>query len=100
MPSVNLITALPNFVSPDEHRALVGSTPTSFNDIPPVLRYKEENVSVSLDPPLDGFTGPDSAQGTLYVITRYSNLVIICLLLIEHTKCPCIHVQRRTWLPD
>jgi len=47
---------------------LVGSTPTSFNNIPPLLRHKEENVSVTLDPPLHGFTPQDAAHGTLYVL--------------------------------
>jgi len=70
MPAVNLITAVPHFVSPEEHRNVVASTPSSFNDIPPVLRHREENVSVKLDPPIEGFTEQDAAQGTLYVITR------------------------------
>ncbi|KIJ66808.1 hypothetical protein HYDPIDRAFT_180518 [Hydnomerulius pinastri MD-312] len=68
MVSVTIITAVPSFVSPEEHRNIVGSTPASFNDIPPVLRHKEENVSVSVDPPLDGFTAEDAANGVLYVI--------------------------------
>jgi hypothetical protein len=70
MPSVTLSTSVPTSVSLEEHRALVGSTPASFNDIPPILRHKEENVSVTLDPPLDGFSEQDGAQGTLYVIER------------------------------
>ena len=70
MPAVNLITAVPNFVSPEEHRNIIASTPSSFNDIPPVLRHREENVSVKLDPPIENFTEQDAAQGTLYVITR------------------------------
>ncbi|KAL0063674.1 hypothetical protein AAF712_009366 [Marasmius tenuissimus] len=68
MTAVTVITAVPQFISADEHKTLVGSTPTSFNDIPPVLRHKEENVSVSLDPPLAGFSDEDAAKGTLYVI--------------------------------
>lgn len=70
MPAVNPITAVPTFVSAEEHRGLVASTPTSFNDIPPVLRRREDNVSITLDPPLEGFTAEDAAQGTLYVLTR------------------------------
>ncbi|KAF9000642.1 regulator of volume decrease after cellular swelling-domain-containing protein [Cyathus striatus] len=69
MPAVNLITELPRFVSREEHATLVGSTPSSFSDIPPVLRHKEENVTVSLDPAVEGFTETDAAQGTLYVLT-------------------------------
>ncbi|KAF9243557.1 regulator of volume decrease after cellular swelling-domain-containing protein [Melanogaster broomeanus] len=68
MVSATIITHVPTFVSPEEHRNIVGSTPTSFNDIPPVLRHKEENVTVSLDPPLDEFTAEDGAHGVLYVI--------------------------------
>ncbi|OBZ72328.1 Methylosome subunit pICln [Grifola frondosa] len=63
-----LITSLPIFISPEEHRNLVASTPASFSDIPPVIRHKEENVSVTVDPPIEGFTPEDCANGTLYVI--------------------------------
>ncbi|EDR08499.1 uncharacterized protein LACBIDRAFT_297232 [Laccaria bicolor S238N-H82] len=66
MPSVNLVNAVPTFVSLEEHKTLVASTPASFNDIPPVLRHKEDNVVVTLNPPLDAF---DGATGTLYVLT-------------------------------
>lgn len=67
MPAVNLISTLPAFTTQDEHTTLVGSTPNSFTDIPPVVRYKEEGVSVTLEPQLEGF---HSVQGTLYVLTR------------------------------
>ena len=67
MPAVNLISTLPNFTSQDEHTTIVGSTPSSFTDIPPVIRHKEENVSVVLEPELEGFS---NNQGTLYVLTR------------------------------
>ena len=70
MPAVNPITSLPHFITKDEHTTLVGSTPNSFNDIPPVIRHKEENVSISLDPPLEGFSSTSEAQGTLYILTR------------------------------
>ncbi|KAH9481731.1 Methylosome subunit pICln [Psilocybe cubensis] len=69
MPSVNLITAVPHFVTQEEHTALVASTPNSFSDIPPVIKHKEENVTVTLDPPLEGFPSSDGVQGTLYVLT-------------------------------
>ena len=67
MPAVNLISTLPNFTSQDEHTTIVGSTPNSFTDIPPVIRHKEENVSVVLEPELEGFS---NTVGTLYVLTR------------------------------
>ncbi|CCM07058.1 uncharacterized protein FIBRA_09380 [Fibroporia radiculosa] len=68
MAPFTLINALPPFISPDEHRAIIASTPSSFSDIPPVLRHREENVSVTIDPPFEGFTAQDAANGTLYVI--------------------------------
>lgn len=84
MPAATLITAVPTSISPQEHRALVASTPASFNDIPPILRHKEENVSVTLDPPLEGFAASDGAQGTLYVIERYLFVLLpVSIPLIE-----------------
>ncbi|KAJ7116350.1 regulator of volume decrease after cellular swelling-domain-containing protein [Mycena epipterygia] len=68
MPSATLITSIPTFVSREEHTTIAAETPVSFTDIPPVLRHKEENVSATLDPPLDGFSAQDSVQGTLYII--------------------------------
>ncbi|KAG2076562.1 hypothetical protein BDR04DRAFT_1089720 [Suillus decipiens] len=68
MGSTTLISSIPQYVSAEEHRNIIGSTPTSFNDIPPVLRHKEDNVRVMLDPPLHTFTEQDCANGTLFVI--------------------------------
>lgn len=68
--AIVLIDALPKFISPEEHRNLVASTPASFSDIPPVLRHKEDNVSITLDPPVDAFSAADAANGSLYVIER------------------------------
>ena len=67
---IELASSLPSFISSEEHKVASASTPASFADIPPVLRHKEENVSVSLDPPLEGFSAEDGANGTLYVIER------------------------------
>lgn len=80
MPAASLIVSLPTFVSPEEHKALVGSTPASFNDIPPKLCHKEENVSVTLDPPLDDFSVEEAAQGTLYVIERCVAGSLVCII--------------------
>jgi nucleotide-sensitive chloride channel 1A len=71
MPSATLISSVPTFVSREEHTTIAAETPVSFTDIPPVLRHKEENVSATLDPPLDGFSIEDGAQGTLYIIERF-----------------------------
>ncbi|KAF8485816.1 regulator of volume decrease after cellular swelling-domain-containing protein [Russula ochroleuca] len=68
MPAVSFIDAVPNHVSLEEHRLLTGATPTSFSDIPPVLRQKVDNVRIAFDPPLDNFSPDDGALGTLYII--------------------------------
>ncbi|KAE9399261.1 hypothetical protein BT96DRAFT_957291 [Gymnopus androsaceus JB14] len=68
MAAATLISSIPNFVSPEEHKTIVGSTPSSFSDIPPVLRHKEESVSVTLEPSLEGFSEEDGKEGTLYVL--------------------------------
>ena len=84
MPSVNLVSAVPTFVSLEEHKTLVASTPASFNDIPPVLRHKEDNVVVTLNPPLDGF---DGVTGTLYVLTRLAQpFLFSCSPATHHTS--------------
>jgi nucleotide-sensitive chloride channel 1A len=70
MPAVTFIDAIPNHISEEDHRTLTGATPASFADIPPVLRHKVNDVAVAFDPPLDGFSGEDSARGTLYIIER------------------------------
>ncbi|PIL29890.1 transporter [Ganoderma sinense ZZ0214-1] len=66
--AISVVTALPTHISPDEHKNISASTPASFADIPPVLRHQEQNVAVTLDPPLDGFSTDDAANGTLYII--------------------------------
>ncbi|KAI0788060.1 regulator of volume decrease after cellular swelling-domain-containing protein [Fomes fomentarius] len=65
---ITLVSSLPKHISPEEHQKLVASTPASFADIPPVLRHRQDNVSATLDPPLDGFSTEDAANGSLYVI--------------------------------
>jgi nucleotide-sensitive chloride channel 1A len=71
MPAVSFTDAIPNHVSVEEHRTLTGVTPTSFGDIPPVLRQKVDNVRLTFDPSLDGFSPEDGALGTLYIIERF-----------------------------
>ena len=65
------ITELPPFATPEEHQALTGTTPASFSEIRPVLRHKEENVSITLDPPLEGFPTEDGVRGALFVIEKW-----------------------------
>ncbi|KAI0833741.1 regulator of volume decrease after cellular swelling-domain-containing protein [Trametes gibbosa] len=69
--SIVLTDTIPRYISPEEHKNLVASTPASFADIPPVLRHKEDNVSVMLDPPLDALSADDAANGSLYVIESH-----------------------------
>ncbi|TDL16487.1 hypothetical protein BD410DRAFT_795337 [Rickenella mellea] len=68
MPAFTFISAVPSFITPEEHRELVATTPASFNDIPSVLRHQEDNVSVSILPTLDGFGEEDCVKGTLYIV--------------------------------
>ena len=70
MPIITPISTKPNYISQEEHREAISTTPNSFSDIPPVLRYSEDNVKVVLEPPLEGFSEEDSQSGTLYIIER------------------------------
>lgn len=70
MPTVSLISTVPSYVTKEEDSSLCASTPASFSDLPPILAHQEENVSVILDPPVEGFSAEDAAQGTLYLISR------------------------------
>lgn len=69
MPAITIISALPHYVSREEHAEITSRTPENFSDIPPVLRRKEEGVRVALEPPLPDWT-PDDLKGTLYIIER------------------------------
>lgn len=69
MPALTIITELPHFVSKEEHAEITSRTPENFNDIPPMLRMKEENIRVEFEPPLPMFAEQD-LTGTLYVIER------------------------------
>ena len=71
MPAVTFISSIPQFISVEEHAEQTSQTPASFSDILPVLRHREDNVRIEFDPPLDGFSEQDAANGTLYVIEKY-----------------------------
>lgn len=77
MPALTEITTLPHHILPEEHKQIIGSTPQSFSDIPPVLRHKEENVTITLDPPIQEFASPEYSRGTIYVIERYVLYVLL-----------------------
>lgn len=59
------LTAAPRHISPEEHAALTSSTPASFDDIPPVLRWTSGQVEVVLEPAQPFWHGRKS--GTLWV---------------------------------
>ncbi|KAM6504302.1 Regulator of volume decrease after cellular swelling domain containing protein [Amanita muscaria] len=69
MPTVSLISSVPHSVTKEESDSLSTSTPTSFNDLPPILAHKEDDVSVTFDPPVAGFSEQDGAHGTLHVLS-------------------------------
>lgn len=81
---VTLISAVPNFISPEEHKELSGSTPNSFSDIPPILRHKEENVTLVLTPALEGF---QEAQGTLYILERFIRSISFEWSIMTSLQC-------------
>ncbi|KAG8943418.1 hypothetical protein FRC04_002883 [Tulasnella sp. 424] len=71
MPAIQPIPSLPHCVSPAEHAEFISRTPENFADIPPVLRHKQENVTVELIPAPQESTdsGLEGVMiGTLYVI--------------------------------
>ena len=94
MPLITAISTKPTFVTPEEHRELIASTPNSFSDIPPVLRYSEDNVKVIIDPPLDGFLEQDSESGTLYIIER-SKIFAMSIVLLTTPQRSCILINIR-----
>ncbi|KAG8906058.1 hypothetical protein FRB99_007715 [Tulasnella sp. 403] len=67
MPAITVITSLPPYITAQEHSQITSKTPEDFSSIPPVLRHKQENVSVQLEPPIPELSS-DNAKGTLYVI--------------------------------
>lgn len=70
MSAVTLISALPYFVSPEQHEVIVSTTPSSLADIPPVLRYKQEDVRIQFEPPIPQIE--TNTVGTLYVVERWA----------------------------
>ncbi|KAG6909973.1 hypothetical protein DXG01_013972 [Tephrocybe rancida] len=63
---ITVIGGLPTFASPEEHAAIVNSTPTSFSDIPPVLKHLQPNVSVIIEPPI-----PDTPASGAFVLVLW-----------------------------
>ncbi|EIW72654.1 hypothetical protein TREMEDRAFT_25761 [Tremella mesenterica DSM 1558] len=60
-------TTPPTYISPEDHAALTSSTPGSFVDIPPILRWADE-VEISMEPQDGGWEGWDrKVKGKLWV---------------------------------
>lgn len=68
--AVTIIADPPHSVSPAEHAEIVTATPSNFADIPPVLRLKQENVSIEFDPPVEGLSSEEISKGSLYITER------------------------------
>ena len=50
------LTSPPNFITPEDYDQLTSSTPAEFDRNPPILRFHDEQVEVSMSP-VDGFEG-------------------------------------------
>jgi hypothetical protein len=58
------INAKPKFISVEEHAALTTTTPASWSDIPPILRFSEQGVKIEFDP---AYQGKAEYKGDLWV---------------------------------
>ncbi|KAM0754202.1 hypothetical protein T439DRAFT_323077 [Meredithblackwellia eburnea MCA 4105] len=61
---ITILTTSPPVLTSEELNTLSQSTPSTFNDIPPLLRHQQEAVTVSIDPPFQDYAG---GKGTLFV---------------------------------
>lgn len=70
-------TTPPKFVTPEEHAQITSSTPESFFDIPPALRFHNTEVEVQVDPTPD-FLPSGNVKGTIWVTEEYvfGNIVL------------------------
>jgi len=66
---VTAITSLPTFSTPSEHSQLTSSTPSSFDQLPPVGRLQVSAVFCRLDPPFKSDHGTvwEQGRGQLFV---------------------------------
>jgi nucleotide-sensitive chloride channel 1A len=58
----------PTFVTPEEHAQITSSTPESFSDIPPALRFHDTEVEIEIDPKLEFLS--ERVKGTLWVTEK------------------------------
>ncbi|KAG8959253.1 hypothetical protein FRC03_008238 [Tulasnella sp. 419] len=68
MPAVTIIQSLPHFVTPEAHADITSSTPQSLDDIPPVLRLLQKDVTIQFEPEMEEFA--QNNKGELYIIDR------------------------------
>lgn len=50
------LNSAPNLITPEDYEQLTSSTPDRFDQNPPILRFHDEQVEVSMAP-VDGFEG-------------------------------------------
>lgn len=62
--AITSLTAAPPALTAAELAEMSLTTPTSFEGIAPILRYKEEHVEVTVDPPFQGCSG---GKGELWI---------------------------------
>jgi nucleotide-sensitive chloride channel 1A len=61
------ISTAPTFVTPEEHAQITSSTPSSFSDIPPALRYQDNEVELIIEPQLELYGSSDRLKGSIWV---------------------------------
>ncbi|KAI5481210.1 hypothetical protein MNV49_005645 [Pseudohyphozyma bogoriensis] len=61
---ITLLTSAPPALTAEELAALSTSTPATFEGIAPLLRHREEQVTVTVEPAFQGFEG---GKGTLWI---------------------------------
>lgn len=62
--AITSLTSPPPALSQAELVEISASTPSTFEGIAPILRHKQEEVEVTVDPPFESFSG---GKGTLYI---------------------------------
>ena len=62
--AITLLSQPPPALSQAELAEISASTPSTFEGIAPILRHKEEQVTVTVEPAFEGFTG---GKGELYI---------------------------------
>jgi nucleotide-sensitive chloride channel 1A len=69
--AIQLISEIPKYVTIEEHKELLTSTPADFESMPPALRCLSEDVSVSFTPAIESFPSEPPTKGNIYVIDRW-----------------------------